>query len=139
MRTKAIYIMLAALVSVSLTGCPKNANQTADKPKSDSVDETTLFSQASKAELGQRYQEAADLYVEIANNYPNSQYRDKALFMAGYLKSENLNQKQEAIKYFKEMLEKYPESDLVDDAQFMINSIESGKDAISKFEEQAPN
>ena len=137
MKFKAINILLAITISLSLIGCSKNADETAKK--SNDNKEAALFSQASKAELGQRFQEAADLYVEIANNYPNSQYRDKAVFMAGYLKSENLNQKQEALNYFKELLDKYPESDLVDDAQFMINSIESGKDAISKFEEQSPD
>jgi len=139
MEIKTINTILITVISLSVIGCSKNADKTANKSNSDNVTEAALFSQASKAELGQRFQEAADLYVEIANNYPNSQYRDKALFMAGYLKSENLNQKQEALKYFNEMLDKYPESDLVDDAQFMINSIESGKDAISKFEEQSPD
>jgi len=136
MRVKAISIIIMALISMSLIGCSKNTDETANK-SIDSGKEAALFDQASKAEFGQRFQEAADLYVEIADNYPNSQYRDKALFMAGYLKSENLDQKQEALGYFKELLEKYPESDLVDDAQFMLNSIESGKDAISTFEDQS--
>jgi outer membrane protein assembly factor BamD (BamD/ComL family) len=136
MKVKAIHIILLALLAISLIGCSKNKNETANKP-ADSENETELFNQASKAELGQHYQEAADLYVKIAKNYPDSQSRDKALFMAGYLKSENLNQKEEALGYFKELLDKYPESDLVDDARFMINSIKSGKDAISTFEEQS--
>ena len=136
MKVKTINIILIALISISMIGCSKNTDETANK-STDSNNEAALFSQASNAELGQRYEEAADLYAKIANNYPNSQDRDQALFMTGYLKSENLNQKQEALGYFKELLEKYPESDLVDDAQFMINSIESGKDAISTFEEQS--
>jgi len=137
MKVEAINIILTVLISISLFGCSKNTDEMANK-SADSDKEAALFSQASKAEFGQRFQEAADLYVKIANNYPNSKDRDQALFMAGYLKSENLNQKQEALSYFKEVLEKYPESDLVDDAQFMISAIESGKDAISTFEEQSP-
>ena len=73
---------------------------------------------------------------QIAADYPDSPKRDKALFMEAYIKCENLGQKEEALELFRQMLDEYPKSDLADDAKFMMKTIETGKDAISTFEEE---
>lgn len=126
---------LIALIAAVLMIVPVACSQSQNKAKADKSSETDLFAQASKAEAAGQYQRAVDIYESIAANFPDSPLRDKALFMTGFLKSENLNQKQEALTYFNELIQKYPESDLIDDAQFMIQAIESGQDALTKFEE----
>lgn len=98
-------------------------------------DEATLFKKASRAEIEGDFKKAVDIYLTIAGKFPDSDNRDKALFMAGYLKFENLKEKDEALGHFNELLDKYPDSDLADDTEFMIKAIQSGKDAISTFEE----
>ena len=99
-------------------------------------DEATMFEQAAKAQAANQFEEAVAIYQQIATDYPDSPKRDKALFMEAYIKCENLGQKEEALELFRQMLDEYPKSDLADDAKFMMKTIETGKDAISTFEEE---
>lgn len=131
MKLNKLIVLIALVLMVVAVACSQSQN----KAKADKPSETDLFAQASKAESAGQYQKAVDIYVSIAENYPDSPLRDKALFMTGFLKSENLNQKKEALPYFNELIQKYPDSDLIDDAQFMIKAIQSGQDALTKFEE----
>ena len=125
-------ILMVVLLMIS-GGCSQEVKESANLS---AVEEADLFKKASKAEIDGQFEEAVELYVTIADKCPDSSHRDKALFMAGFLKSENLGQKQEALKYFKELLKEYPNSDLSDDAEFMVEAIESDKDVISTFEEK---
>jgi len=131
MKLNKLIALIAIMIMIVSVAC----SQSQDKAKANKDSETDMFAQASKAEYNGQYQKAVDIYKNIADNYPDSPLRDKALFMTGFLKSENLNQKQEALPYFNELIQKYPESDLIDDAQFMIKAIQSGQDALTKFEE----
>lgn len=126
-KLAALFIMVLFIVSVA-------CSQAQEK-----VTEADLFTKASKAQGGGQYKEAVEIYKTIAATYPDSRHRDKALFMIGYIKSENLNEKKEALPFYQELIKKYPESDLIDDAQFMVKAIESGKDALSTFEEKTSN
>jgi len=131
---KVNYLRLSILLFFifSVNGC--SSQESVEKKIVE--DEDTLFENAAKAEIVKRYEKAAAIYQTILENYPDSEKRDKALFMLGFLKSENLGQKDEALTYFTQLLEKYPNSDLADDAEFMIGAIKEGKDALSTFEEK---
>jgi len=134
---KAILVIM--ILAISLINCssePKT-QQTDQVKLSDNQpqDEETLFNLATKAETVNRFEDAISYYEQIVADYPNSPRRDKALFMAGYIKYEYKSESKEALAYFNKVIEEYPNSDLVDDAEFMIKAIESGKDALTTFEE----
>jgi len=129
MRKKIVLTMMVFAFMASIIYCSEGSKQ------SQATDETMLYKQASEAEVANKFKDAVDIYKTIADKFPDSDRRDKALFMIGYLEYENLKQKDEALKYLNELLQKYPQSDLTDDAQFMIKTIESGKDALSSFKE----
>jgi outer membrane protein assembly factor BamD (BamD/ComL family) len=131
MKLSGLFISLIIVVFGVLGGCSQK-----DKDKVDLNSEEGLFASAARSELANKFQEAVDTYQSILKKYPTSPRLDKALFMIGFIKAEHLNQKDEALGYFNQVVAKYPESDLIDDSQFMIESIESGKDALSKFEEK---
>jgi len=132
MKANCLRLSIFLVFIISIWGC--SAQESAEKKNIE--DENTMFENAAKAEIANRFEKAADIYKSILVNYPQSKNEDKALFMLGFLQSENLNQKDEALTYFNRLLDKYPDSDLADDAGFMIESIKSGKDALSKFEEK---
>ena len=135
-RKTALALVLMAFMA-SLLFCSENSKQNQDDnqgTKADDID--TLFKKASNAESAGEITKALGFYEQIAKEFPNSDKRDKALFMAGYLNYENLSNKDDAVKYFDELLKKYPNSDLADDAEFMLKAINSGKDALSTFEEE---
>ena len=132
MKANCLRLSIFLIFIISIWGC---ANQESAEKKI-VPDENTLYENAAKAEIANRFEKAAEIYQSILVNYPQSENEYKALFMLGFLKSENLNRKDEALTYFNLLLEKYPDSDLADDAGFMIESIKSGKDALSKFEEK---
>ncbi|MCP4581654.1 MAG: tetratricopeptide repeat protein [candidate division Zixibacteria bacterium] len=133
MRMKRLSAILIFILALTASGCLEEAKNTDNLS---TEEEAALFKRASVAEAKQNYEVAIDLYITIADKCPDSPHRDKALFMAGFLKSENLGQKDEALKYFKELLKKYPDSDLSDDAGFMVEAIEAGQDALSTFNEK---
>jgi parvulin-like peptidyl-prolyl isomerase len=90
----------------------------------------------------QLYQRAADVhdpqtrvayYEQLADNFPDSDLADEALFMAGFICSEQLYQKHNAIKDFQRLLNDYPQSKYVDDATWMIQH--SGTTGLGKEEE----
>ncbi len=97
--------------------------------------EKALFDLATKAEIANRFEDAIGYYDQIIAEYPDSPGLDKALFMAGYIKYEYKKEPKQALENFNKVIEEYPNSDLVDDAEFMIKAINSGKDALTTFEE----
>ncbi len=64
-----------------------------------------------------------DFYNQIANNYPNSDLADKALFTAGFIYSEQLKRVNFAFEEFHQLLSKYPNSEYADDAKWMIKNL----------------
>jgi len=127
MKSYSSLAVMILLVASAIIGCRKDVAV---------GDETNLFEQAAKAQVANQYEEAAAIYQTIATNYPDSPKRDKALFMEAYIKTENLGRKEEALDLFRQLLDEYPNSDLADDAKFMMKTIETGRDAISTFEEE---
>ena len=133
-RSSVLALIILALTT-SLLYCTEDSKQGQEgtQTKADSIN--ALFKMASNAEVSGKFEAAVGYYKQIADNYPNSDQRDKALFMAGYLSYESLHRKDDATKYFDELLTKYPDSDLADDAEFMLKAVNSGKDALTTFEE----
>jgi len=127
MRQNILRLLVLLIFSITLWGCTK------EEPVEDVE---VLFKKAVRAEITNNFEAAVGFYQTVIDKYPNSPQYDKALFMIGFIKSENLGQKDEALKYFQEILNKYPDSELTDDAEFMIETIESGQDALSRFEEK---
>jgi outer membrane protein assembly factor BamD (BamD/ComL family) len=136
MTRKAALAMVILTIMASLLFCSEDNKKSQDNPKAKVDDIETLFKQASTAESDGDFGKAVGYYAQIIESYPDSDKRDKALFMAGYLNYEGLKNKDAALKYFNELLTKYPSSDLADDAEFMIKAIGSGKDALTTFEEE---
>jgi len=127
MKQNILRFIALLIISTILWGCQKTESV---------EDEEILFKKAVRAELVNDFEAAVGFYQTVIDKYPDSPKYDKALFMIGFLKSENLDQKDKALKYFQEILNKFPDSELTDDAEFMIETIESGQDALSKFEEK---
>lgn len=95
-----------------------------------------LFAKAFAAQANGDYLASLKAYDEIIAGYPDHPKIDKAYFMRGYIKFESMNDKAGAIQDLNHLIDKYPGSDLVDDAKFIIESINSGKDIISSFEQK---
>ena len=135
MVMKKLFLSLIIVLFILSAACSGEERQ----KQVSAVADTTLFKQAAQAEIKGDFREAVKIYTTIAAEFPDSDHRDKALFMAGYLNFENLGKKDEALRYFNELMDKYPESDLIDDAEFMVKAIKSDKDAITIFEETSGN
>jgi hypothetical protein len=69
-------------------------------------------------------QEKLDLLGLIADDYPESEYADDALFMAGNVALDNWGDRRQASVYLHELVKRYPESDYVSDAQFMLDNMD---------------
>ena len=136
MRTKTALISILVLILALICCSQENEKSMDEQNISNTQSEEALFQSASKAEQASKFVDAVGYYDTIIKKYPDSPNRDKALFMAGYLKYEALKQNDEAIASFKELMTKYPESDLVDDAEFMMKAIGLGKDALATFEDE---
>ena len=111
-------------VSLILVSCGK-----------DVPDEKTLIEQAQKLEAAAEYAKAYDLYDTFIDHYKSSEFRYKAMFMAGYIQMEYLKNPQKARKIFDELIKEYPNCDLADDAKYLREVAESGKDLMSAFQD----
>lgn len=98
-------------------------------------DEKTLFEQAQKAEAASEYARAFDLYDTFADHYEKSEYRYKAMFMAGYIQMEYLKNPGKAKKIFERLIREYPDCDLADDAAYLREIAATGKDLMSAFQD----
>jgi hypothetical protein len=67
-----------------------------------------------------------DYYQTLADKYPEHQYADDALFMAGFIHSEEFNQVMEASVAFRRLLAEYPQSEFADQAVWMLNNLGTG-------------
>ena len=133
MRTSALLFLIAGCSSDQ--GKQQETSQSKQLKQLTELPEESLFEMAAKAETANRFGDAVKFYEAIIELHPDSPRRDKALFMAGYIKYEYLKTNDRALENFETMLQEYPNSDLVDDAEFMIKAINSGKDALTTFEE----
>ena len=101
----------------------------------DVPDEKTLFEQAQKFEASGNYAEALDLYNTFIGHYRQSEFRYKAMFMAGYIQMEYLKNSKKARKMFERLIKEYPDCDLADDAKYLRDIAASGKDLMSAFQD----
>jgi outer membrane protein assembly factor BamD (BamD/ComL family) len=70
----------------------------------------------------QRYKDAVVRYRRLADDYPDSRYRDQAQFMIGYVLDLSGDLDAARIAYQK-VIDQYPESDLADDAELSIQNL----------------
>jgi TolA-binding protein len=105
------------------------------KDKTQLPDENSLIEQGQKAEAAGQYSLAVENYLSIVDNYPQSPYRYKAIFMAGFIQLEQLKNQAEAISLFTKLIEEYPDCDLADDAAIMKQAAISGRDLMSLIED----
>jgi len=68
-----------------------------------------------------------DLLSMIAEDFPESDRADDALFMAGNTAIENLDDLTVGIRIFESLIELYPESELVDDTKYILENIYNPK------------
>ncbi len=120
-------LMSGAVVFLSCSG----------KGKSESASADELFAKAFAAQANGDYLTSYHTYDELITRYPNHPKIDKAYFMRGFIKLERMNDNAGATQDLTYLIEKYPNSDLVDDAKFIIESIDSGKDILSTFEQKS--
>jgi N-acetylmuramoyl-L-alanine amidase len=76
------------------------------------------------------YQSAVDSYQYLLHEYPNSRYREDALFAVGQIQKDDLNDRALAQKTFEEFLQLHPHSPRAADAQLAITELtlhQSGK------------
>lgn len=69
-------------------------------------------------------QEKLDLFGLIVDDYPESEYADDALFMAGNVVLDNWGDRRQASIFFHELITRYPDSVYRDDAQFMMDNMD---------------
>jgi outer membrane protein assembly factor BamD (BamD/ComL family) len=102
--------------------------------KEPSKGEVALFDLAAKAQANADYKQALDIYNKIIEEFPSSPRLDKAIFMTGFIKYDNLHDTTNAALAFQQVVDKYPQSDLFDDAKFMLETIKSGQDPFTAFQ-----
>ncbi len=64
-----------------------------------------------------------DYYNRIANNFPESELADEALFTAGFIYSEQLRKRNFAFAEFHRLITDYPDSKYVEDAKWMMDNM----------------
>jgi len=64
-----------------------------------------------------------DLLIMIAEDFPESDRADDALFMAGNTAIENLTDLSVGARIFESLIELYPESEMADDAKFILENL----------------
>ncbi len=69
-------------------------------------------------------QEKLDLLALLVDDYPESEYADDALFMAGNVALDTWGDRRQASVLFHELVKRYPESSYAADAQFMLDNMD---------------
>ena len=69
-------------------------------------------------------EEKLDLLGLVVDDYPESEYADDALFMAGNLVLDTWGDRRQASVYFYELIKRYPDSVYREDAQFMMDNMD---------------
>ncbi|MFC1477098.1 tol-pal system YbgF family protein [candidate division KSB1 bacterium] len=85
--------------------------------------EEELFNTA-KDKFGQgAIQESIDLYQELMEKYPESQYLGDAVFMIGYLNANHLQDYATAKIYYERLIAEFPDHGFVPSAQFELEHL----------------
>ena len=74
----------------------------------------------------EKYQEALVSFGHIIEDYPDSEFTAKAMFMMGFINANHIKNFDEAKKYYTMFIEKYPSHELVDSAKYELETL--GKD-----------
>jgi TolA-binding protein len=67
-----------------------------------------------------RYREAAQEYVRLTNQYPESEFAPLGLFNAGLIYEQDLKEYETAMQMFERLIDEFPQSDYVDQALVRI-------------------
>ncbi len=73
--------------------------------------DASLFDAADEFKLAGEFQESADTYLYLADNYPASEFADKSLSLAAFLFMQELDQRLMAAQNFERLAMEYPESE----------------------------
>jgi outer membrane protein assembly factor BamD (BamD/ComL family) len=74
----------------------------------------------------EKFDEALVSFKNVLENYPESQFTAKAMFMVGFINANHIENFEEAKKYYELFIQKYPQHELVDSAKYEIEHL--GKD-----------
>jgi len=92
----------------------KGIKQAADTKK-DETEPSQLYKKARNLLLEQKAVEAADLFMEFANKYPENSLADNAMYWLGECHY-SLGRYKKAVLVFKDLVKKYPKAEKVPDA-----------------------
>jgi outer membrane protein assembly factor BamD (BamD/ComL family) len=98
-------------------------------------DDKALFERGQKAEAAMQYAAAVDSYMTLVDNYPQSPFRYKALFMAAFIQFEYLKDNARTIEICTRLIDEYPNCDLADDAAMIREAAVAGRDLMSVIED----
>lgn len=85
--------------------------------------ETTLWEKAQEYEKQENFAEALKVYETQLREYPQGEFKEKALHKLAFLNYNNVHDFAKAIEYHRRLVRNYPESELVPQALFMIGYI----------------
>ena len=87
----------------------------------------------------EKFQEAMANFKEVIDNYPETEFAAKSMFMIGFINANHLKNLEEARKYYQAFVDKYPKHELVESAKYELETL--GKNIedlpiMKKIEEQ---
>jgi len=69
-------------------------------------------------------QQKLDLLGLLVDDFPDSEYADDALFMAGNVALDTWGDRRQASFFFSELIKRYPKSDYVSDSQYILEHMD---------------
>ncbi len=93
---------------------------------SDTKSEKEYFDLGYENYNNEQYEKALSEFKGLLENYPESEFASKAMFMVGFINANHLNNLEEAKKYYEMFIKKYPNHELVDSAKYELETL--GKD-----------
>jgi TolA-binding protein len=106
------------------------------------LNDTALYALGQSNIDLRNYSEAIQSFDKHIILYPQSKYRDKSIFMKGFIYSEYDKNDTLSVQEFDRLMKEYPKSELFKDADFMAKDIRSGRklseDLMKKLEEAHP-
>ncbi len=85
--------------------------------------EADYYAKANELMSQEKWEEAEKNFQKILDDYPEGEYRAKAMFMVGFINANYTNNFDKAREYYNDFLKKYPDHDLADDAEYEINNL----------------
>jgi len=74
----------------------------------------------------ENYQEALTNFKNIVEEYPESEFTAKAMFMVGFINANHVENFEEAKEYYEMFISKYPDHELAASAKYELDTL--GKD-----------